>query len=108
MTALTLRLGDDLHTKLKLLAVVSHKSVNQIIVDLVAAEVARTLNTNRDHQPGEAAERLRQVMGWAEIPTLTDDEEADLDRRMAQAQTDAERIYGRPAGQRNQGSASAA
>jgi hypothetical protein len=47
-------------------------------------------------------------MGWAEIPTLTDDEEADLDRRMAKAQTDAERIYGRTAGQRNQGSASAA
>ena len=46
-----------------------------------------------DEQPSRA-EQFRQAMGWAQLPEMTPEQRADYDRKNAQAQADAERIYG--------------
>ncbi len=96
MRALTLRLDDDLHDRLKLLAVATHKSVNQIITELAAEAADQAFGPRRVPQPGEAAERLKRVMGWDEIPTLSAEQRADLRARQDAAEAEAERLYGKP------------
>jgi plasmid stability protein len=94
MAAITVRLDDDLHTRLKLLAIATGKSANQLIADMVAGEADRVLGAKGSHQPGEAPERLKRALGWDSLPELTDEQRAEADRKLTQAQADAERIYG--------------
>jgi hypothetical protein len=96
MRALTLRLDDDLHDRLKLLAVATHKSVNQIITELAAEAADRAFGPRRTPRPGEAAERLRKVMGWDSVPTLSDEQRAGLRARQDASEAEAERIYSKP------------
>jgi hypothetical protein len=69
---MTLRLDDQDHTYLKLLTIVTRKSANQIITELLRAEYDRVFPGNREANarltPEEAAERLRVALGWNEVP----------------------------------------
>jgi hypothetical protein len=101
---MTLRLESTDHLLLLLLSVLFGKSANQIIVDLVRAEVDRQLPGKREalvsrglvsggEEHGTAQERLRALLRQ---PPLAEDAGADraLDAALAQAQADADAIYG--------------
>ncbi len=47
-----------------------------------------------DDQPSPRAEALRQAMGWDKLPTMTPEQREEFDRKNAEAQEQARRIYG--------------
>ncbi len=45
-------------------------------------------------QPSPPAEALRLAMGWHHLPTMTPEQRAEYERKNAEAQAEARRIYG--------------
>ncbi len=89
MTALTLRLDDNLHNLLRGLAVVRRTSINQLITTAVEAEIERAypgrLARLRDTTPEQREQAMLAAIGLTDPPApLSADEEADL-RRAADA-----------------------
>lgn len=92
MTAI---LPDDLQERLRLLAIVQHKTPEQVIAGLVAAEADRVLGPKRGPMPtGEAGDKIWQAHGWTSRPIVSPEKAAEADRRLAKAQDDAEHACG--------------
>jgi len=64
-TAITLRLSAEDHKLLQLLCLVTGKSQNKLLTELLAAEIDRVLPGKRDamRQPGTTIERLYAAIG---------------------------------------------
>jgi hypothetical protein len=95
---MTLRLDDNDHTYLKLLCLLTKKSANQLIVDLLRAEYDRVFPGKRGATEGidaaDVTERLRVALGWNALPHMTDAERKAFEDKVRQAETEAGRIYG--------------
>lgn len=88
-----MRLDNDRYTRLRLLALSRHTTPEQTLADLVD-DAAERADIARGHQPGDAAKRLAEALGWKGVPELTEAEKADADARLAAAEAEAHRIYG--------------
>ncbi len=59
--------------------------------------MADTNQPRSDRVPSPNAERLRQAMGWDELPGLTDEEHEAFVAATAKARDEAQRFYGQSA-----------
>lgn len=90
MTAITVRLTDDQHERLKLLALTRRTSANQVLTGLLEAELARQLPGGTE-TVGDGIDRLRAQLGY---PVITDAVRGETDRILAEGRAQAARIYG--------------
>jgi hypothetical protein len=94
---MTLRLEDRDHTLLRLLTIMTGKSANQIIVDLLRAEYSRVFPDSDDTADElshlSARDLFRQATG-REPPEITPEIEAAFQAALRRAEKAAQEFYG--------------
>ena len=104
-TAITVRLSPEDHKLLQLLCLVTGKSQNRLITELLAAEIDRVLPGKREamRQPGTTLERLYAAIGTT--PPAATSEAEDWAHGVIDSLRDDHDDQGRPCGVRPEGSA---
>jgi len=98
MGSLTLRIDDDVHQLLRALALVKRTSANQIIGDLIRAEVDRALPGRLAHLRNTTPEQREAAMlaaiGIPAAPILAAEDQAAFSADLDAAERQARETYG--------------